>query len=266
MKTCEMKDADLLDFFDDDLSEERRKSMAEHFDRCSDCRGNIEELRKVLDGTDSVREEIRRTLGTVDWDTLPARITDYVFERGDRTDPAKQGRGFKVWLGRLQLKPIAAGVLLGLMIGSFAMYLALRKPSPEAAGGAGFFASREVLDKIELEMARRETLDYLQKSQYVLLDFVQAPSGESWNRSAFDSERAKALLSKKKYLNSQLDKYKMAKAKAICDQIEMLFLELAQISEDLPQAELEKIQNLIRERQLLLKINLVRKELEEREV
>jgi hypothetical protein len=54
----------------------------------------------------------------------------------------------------------------------------------------------------------------------------------------------------------------MAKAKAICDQIEMLFLELAQVGDDLPAAELQRIQGFVEERQLLLKINLVKKELQ----
>jgi len=74
--------------------------------------------------------------------------------------------------------------------------------------------------------------------------------------------QARELLSKKKYLNRELDKFQMAKAKAVCDQIEMLFLELAQISGNLPEAELAKIRDLVEERQLFLKINLVKKELQ----
>ena len=54
----------------------------------------------------------------------------------------------------------------------------------------------------------------------------------------------------------------MAKAKALCDQIETLFLELSQIDTDLPAAELAKLRSYVEERQLLLKINLVKKELE----
>jgi len=73
-------------------------------------------------------------------------------------------------------------------------------------------------------------------------------------------------LSKKKYIDNQLDKVKLAKAKAICDQIELLFFELTQISEDLSPEDLRKIQRLIEERQLLLKIKLVRKELQKSEV
>jgi hypothetical protein len=58
----------------------------------------------------------------------------------------------------------------------------------------------------------------------------------------------------------------MAKAKVICDQIELLFLELSQISDDLTGVEMKRIQSMIEDRRLLLKISLVEKELEESEV
>ena len=75
-------------------------------------------------------------------------------------------------------------------------------------------------------------------------------------------ERARDLLQKKKYLNAQLERFQMSKAKAICDQIEMLFLELSQIDEELPAAEMGRIRDYVEGRQLLLKINLVKKELQ----
>ena len=57
----------------------------------------------------------------------------------------------------------------------------------------------------------------------------------------------------------------MTKAKAICDQIELLFLELSRLDETLPEAEIRRLQGLIEDSRLLLKINLVEKELEESE-
>jgi len=131
----------------------------------------------------------------------------------------------------------------------------------------GYSASNEYLDRVEQAMARRDTLDYLDKSQYLLLDFIQAsPEELRSGQSALNSNRARDLLARKKYLNSQLDMQRMAKAKAICDQIEMLFLELAQVGGELPEAELRRIQGFIEDRQILLKIKLLTEELEESEV
>jgi hypothetical protein len=58
----------------------------------------------------------------------------------------------------------------------------------------------------------------------------------------------------------------MLKAKMICDQIELLFYELSQISAKLSTEEIEKIQKFIGERQILLKIDLLKKELGKSEV
>ena len=102
----------------------------------------------------------------------------------------------------------------------------------------------------------------------MLLDFIQASperSSETW-RQSLATQKAKDLLTKKKYINPQLDKFRMAKAKEICDQIELLFFELTQISDQLSDEDLTKIQNLIEDSQLLLKIKLLRRELEESEV
>jgi hypothetical protein len=54
----------------------------------------------------------------------------------------------------------------------------------------------------------------------------------------------------------------MSKAKEICDQIEYLFYELTQVADHLPAWRLEEINNFIEEKQLLLKIKLLKKELE----
>jgi hypothetical protein len=142
------------------------------------------------------------------------------------------------------------------------MYLALRRPSSGPGEGQAFYASREFLDRVELEMARRETVDYLEKSQYVLLDVFGRAPGQAAARPGLSALQARELLSKKKYLNTQLERYQMAKAKVLCDQIEALFLELAQVSGGLPEAELAKIRGLIEDRQLFLKINIVKKELQ----
>jgi hypothetical protein len=249
-------------FLSGGLEEERRTLMAEHVETCPDCRDEAEQVRRVLASAAAVKAEIREAVASVNWDALPAVIAGRVIEeaRGGERDRAAGLRGG--WMFTLRMKPVLAGLAAGLVVGAAAMYFALRTPGPRPGREAGFFASGEFLDRAELEMARRNTLDYLKKSQYVLLDVFEAAPGGASPAAAFSSEQARDLLSRKKYLNAQLERFQMAKAKAICDQIEMLFLELSQISADMPAAELDKIRGLVERRQLLLKINLVRKELE----
>jgi len=261
MSACPIKKTDVTALLSGNLEEERRKAVTEHLKECRECRKDVEDLRRIFEEADAVKGEIREALGSVDWKALPDRIADYVFAQAAAPEKRPSaGERFRAWIFQARLRPVLAGVVMGVVLGSFGMYMALRRPAPRPE--AGFQASGEFLDKVELEMARRETVDYLEKSQYVLLDCFGAAPGRASVRSAFNTAQAKELLSKKKYLNPQLDKLRMAKARVICDQIEMLFLELAQVGDGLPEAEMAKIRGFVEDRQLFLKINLVKKELQ----
>jgi hypothetical protein len=255
-----MKKTDVTALLSGDLEEGRRKAVTEHLKECRECRKDVEELRRVFEEADAVKGEIREALRSVDWRALPDRITDHVFARAAKPERKPAGERFRGWILQARLRPVLAGVVMGVVLGSFGMYMALRRPAPRPE--AGFHASGEFLDKVEFEMVRRETVDYLEKSQYVLLDYFGAAPGRAADRPAFNAAQAKELLSRKKYLNPQLDKLRMAKARVICDQIEMLFLDLAQVGDGLPEAELAKMRNLVEDRQLFLKINLIKKELQ----
>jgi len=226
--------------------------MAEHLEKCPECRAAADEMRRVLAKTDVVKAEIREAVTSVDWEKLPAVIAERAFSASRKPERVLPAARPRAWLSALRMKPALAGLAAGLVVGAAAMYFALKAPGPRPGPGTGYFASGEFLDKAELEMARRNTLDYLEKSQYVLLDVFESAGEGGAAPTAFSSAQARDLLSRKKYLNAQLER----------DQIEMLFLELSQISEKMPAAELHKIRGFVEERQLLLKINLVRKELE----
>jgi hypothetical protein len=218
-------------------------------------------IERVLRETHAVRSEIRAAAASVNWDILPAIIADRVLAEARPAGRGAPLRGPAGWLAGFRMKPALAGLAAGLVVGAAAMYLAVKSPVPRPGATGAYYASGEFLDRAELELARRNTVDYLEKSQYVLLDVFEA-AGEGPVLPAVRSERARDLLQKKKYLNAQLESVPMAKAKALCDQIEMLFLELSQIDEELTAAELRKMRDFVEERQLFLKINLVKKELQ----
>jgi hypothetical protein len=262
MNGCPIHEEDRWAYLRGDLEEGRRTTVAEHLKACPDCRKEMAELRRVLEGADAVKGEIQEALRSVDWEALPGRIADYVYARAKQPERIPAGGRVRSWFFQAGLRPVAAGVAMGLLVGALGMYLALRRPASGPGGGQAFYASREFLERVELEMARRETVDYLEKSQYVLLDVFGGIPGQAVARPGLSAVQARELLSKKKYLNPQLEKFRMAKAKAICDQIEVLFLELAQVSDELPEAELAKIRDLVQDRQLFLKINIVKKELQ----
>lgn len=251
-----------------ELEESERSDLESHLETCSRCREEFRQLKKVYRAADSLTGEMQNTTASIDWESLPARIAEGIKEK--RSAAAEQPRKKGLWpfLSQPRFRPVYAGILLGLVIGSLVTFLVFRKQPLRMAENGGIIVPPGFYDKMELEMARRETLDYLLGSEYLLLDFVQSSPGRSFEfwQSDFASQKTKDLLSKKKYIDPQLDKFQLAEAKAICDQIELLFFELMKMSDRLSDEEMKKIQDLIDEKQLLLKIKLARKELEKSEV
>jgi len=233
---------------------------------CPDCRKQWAEAEKIIRGADAMKEDVQAVMTTVDWDALSERIADAALARRKaslsrvRTLPARPRAFF--W------RPAFAGALGGLLIGASVMYFALRAPKAAPPADSGISASGEFIDRAELSIARRETLDYLSRSQALLLDFVQA-SPEQAGRILLDGSavrRTADLLSKKRFMNVHLDDASMAKARGICDQIERLFVELAQISGEMSAEEAARIQGYVEDNNLLLRIKLLQRELAESEV
>lgn len=268
MKECQYCQKNLVAYLCGELSEQKSELLSAHLESCPRCQREKEELEEVIKNADSLQPDFDEVAASVDWKEISEQISKSVFNQFPF--PPCQN-----WLGNLrgiisqpQMRPVYAGVLIGLLLGSLATFLVLRGPRPERPADKQFFASRDFLDSMELAMTRKETIDYLEKSQYLLLDFVQSHPDRAaafW-QSDYASRAARDLLSKKKYINQQLDKFQMAKARAICDQIEILFFELMDISSQMPPEEVRQLQNLIEGKKLLLKINLVKKELKQDEV
>jgi len=231
---------------------------------CPDCRKQWEDAEKIIRGADALKDDVQSVLTTVDWDALSGRIADAALTRAkaspSRVLPARP-RAFG-W------RPAFAGALGGLLIGASVMYFALRAPNAAPPADSEIYASGEFIDRAELSMARRETLDYLSKSRALLLDFVQASPERAGRilRNESATRRTADLLSKKRFMNVHLDDASMVKARSICDQIERLFVELSQISGEISAEEASRIQRYIEEKNLLIRIKLLQGELAESEV
>ncbi len=268
MKDCKRTTRNLVAFLYGELDEKEKRYVETHLKTCPECKDELHRLEEVYEIADSLKPDMKKALVSVDWDKLPERIVGEVFD--DRSIQERRPDRAGLWplLFQPRFRLGYAGLLLGIIVGAVVTFLIFRSPPLQVAESGKIIVPLGFYDKMELEMARRETIDYLDRSEYLLLDFVQSTPEKSarfW-QSDFVSQRTKELLSKKRYIDPQLEKIKLAKAKLICDQIELLFFELIQTSEDLSAVELKKIQRLIQERQLLLKIKLVRKELQKSEV
>ena len=266
MKTNHENRKRLVDYLSGELDPGEAEAVMAHLKDCPTCQAEESCLKKVLDAAAAEKRDLDRMMASVDWNKLALRIADAAEGRTQAALPARPEKRRPVfgWLFR----PAMAYLLAGLFIGALATFGLFKAGLLTPSSRGGYVASRDFLDRTELELARRETVNYLEQSQYLLLDFAQTPpdkAGSVWQKS-FPSQQASDLVSRKKYINAHLDKVPMAKAREICDQIEALFLELGQIGGRLNEAQWQEIQSRVEQSQLLLKIQLVKKELQSREI
>ena len=233
---------------------------------CPDCQKQWEDAEKIIRGAGALKEDIQSAMKTMDWDALSERIADAALAR--RKESPSRDRVLKVRPRPFGWNPAFAYALGGLLVGASVMYFALRAPKAGPSADSEIYASGEFIDRAEMSVAKRETLDYLSKSRALLVDFVQAPPEQAGRiiRGEAAAGRTSDLLSKKRFMNAHLDDASMAKARGICDQIERLFVELSQISGELSAAEAARIQKFVEDKNLLLRIKLLQGELAESEV
>ncbi len=265
MSECRRLRRDFGAYWGEEMSKRERENIKRHLDACPACAEEFRALEKIIDSADSLGQEMKSILDGFDWDAQAEKIVASVWD--GKLRHKRETKQVRLWPAIPRLRPVLAGLLLGVMVGAVGMFVAYRGGLFEKPEGEKLFASRDSLNRIDQEIARRETLDYLDKSQYVLLEIAQTQTGSGDCRLTDAAAReTRELLTKKKYLNPQLEKVRMAKAKEICDQIEMLFYELAQVSESLTPAQCQDIQRMIEEKNIFLMIKLLKKELQESEV
>jgi hypothetical protein len=246
-------------------SSEDRIRWKEHLAMCADCRRHWDEAEAIIRSAGDLQADARRAMAEVDWETLSERIADAALARPRTVAaaiPARPAPRSLAW------RPVFAGALGGLLIGGAAMFFILRSRGVAPMPGPAVQASGEFINRVEMTLAKRDTLDYLAKSQALLLDFAQTPPDQAGRVLQGESalRRTRDLLSKKRLLNAHLDNGSIAKAREICDQIERLFVELSQISSELSAEEAARIQRFVEDKNLLLRIKLLQRELAESEV
>ncbi|MBM3297262.1 MAG: hypothetical protein FJY83_06645, partial [Candidatus Aminicenantes bacterium] len=192
MTSCNRDKQDLVASLLGDLSEADARSLERHAGECPDCRREMAEWKCVLNGAAAAGEEVKRAMDTVDWEALPERIARKVF---DRPEPRLEPRGLRRFFAPVLLRPAAAGLAAGALLGALAAFLILRPAPPAPGGSKNYYASSEFLDRVDRELARRETLSYLNRSQSLLQDFLQdavSEDGALW-RDGIGQMRAASL-------------------------------------------------------------------------
>jgi len=258
-KKCAFGHRYLLAYFLQEIRGEKARKMEIHLRTCPVCQQELAILKAIITTGEEMKREIEMEMERVDWDELSRAIDRKVQEKIGEVRSSG-------WQWSLLLRwPVVAGLVTGIILGLITYHFVLGPKAEKLQASRTYQIPEAFLDRFDEELARREVLDYLEKSRLILLSMKQAAEEASPEAISLPRERIKDLLLRPKYFSSQLDSFRLAKARQILEEIDSLLLELALIEEKSTPEEALSLARLIDERRLLLKIQLLQQELEESE-
>lgn len=247
------------------LTESERAAAEAHVQACPRCARELEELTRVRALIDAERmPEMPLPVGALEARVLARlRETDAAPARVPAPRP---------WTVRVAA-PLAAAALAAVALGAWAV---LRTPAgptappslaPETVAEAETAvgpAQEEVLRRMERLLAREQAARYLNEAQDVLVTVTAGPSPcpKGMERVEVEDEareRSRALLARRASLAGPAE---VASAEPVLAEVEQMLREVADLPSCVRKGRLQALQREVGRRRLLMKIDLMTRELQ----
>lgn len=249
MTSCEMIREMLVLHADGALEAEEKRQVDEHLAACVSCSAEAAEIGRIRHWL--ADPEVFAPQQDLTWQLIPEKLASRAgqLEHGKR---AWAGVSIPRWaFVALATLPLAIGLILTMR------YQGSAPPAPvpvaAAAGNEAFLA------RMHTAYAREATAQYLAGCHALLLDFVSADktcAGDRYDVS-LEVTRARQLLQEKQMLDAELRLPDVARAKALCDELESFLVGLSMAQECEAGDTVHGMEQLIESKQLLLRINLM---------
>jgi hypothetical protein len=224
-----------------------------HALRCAACAADLAAARDVVALVE--RDPVRAAEPPLPFGALLAGVHARLRE----TEEARQPRTAR-WVGTLL--PLAAAAVIALVfLRSPGTRTQVPSPSPPPRASV----SEEALRRLEKSMARENAVRYLSEAQDVLVTVAAAPLACDRKRARVDVEeearRSRELLSRRALL-VETDRDEMAGARPVLDDVSDMLREVAALDPCSRPEDLEAIQRQMSRQRLLMKIDLMTRELQ----
>jgi hypothetical protein len=210
-----------------------------HLSQCEHCRAEYRAVQTVLN--------------TVNSAPVPERAADYgsaVWKRIERRVGARRNvRWFSWWMWA----PVAAGLLV---LAFFAGRISRRPENPTTV------ASGQVRERILLVAVG----DHLERSQMVLAEISNAPSGKGNFDISNEQRMAEDLLDSNRLYRQTANSTGETAMANVLDDLERMLLEIANGPSELDPAQLDELRQEIKDRGLLFKIRVIGSKVQQDEI
>lgn len=258
MNDCKRVKKLLVAYFSDELGTMEVDQVKAHVEKCQSCQIKYHQIQETFRGIGYLQEDCNQAVKAKDWGSEAVRL--------NRSPVSSKPAGrsyFPFHLSRWKVPSFALTTvfILGLMAGYFLFHstdLKLKK-------SVNF---KDALNRIETTLSRRQILDYFRKTQLILTGVMEQchiQSGIPLNKRS-RTEQIKILLVMNRYFSQDLNDPQLMSSKNLLRKIELILYEMLIMKEDMTCEKIQRLQRLIHQERLLLKIRLIEKELSSYEV
>jgi hypothetical protein len=236
------------------LDEAERAATVAHLEACRPCRAELQAARDVLELAG--RDPVRTAEPTLPVGVLLGRVQARLAE----AEGAERPRAAR-WTWTAVPLAAAAAVIAFVSLREPATGPPLAQPSPPIRAAV----SEEALRRLEASVARENAVRYLSEAQDVLVTVASAPLACDRKRARVDVEeearRSRQLLSRRALL-VETDREEMAGARPVLEDVSDMLREVATLDPCSRPEDLEAIQRQMSRQRLLMKIDLLTRELQ----
>jgi hypothetical protein len=233
-------------------AEAERARVQRHLEQCAACRANLVALQATLDVL--ARDPIRTAEPPLPLPALRTRVLA-------RVDEAAAGRPLS---SRAVLGWAAGAAVAAAFVVAVVWPRAPHAPAPPAQVAQAREVPDEFVRHLERSVAREQAARYLDEAGDVLVTVAARPrrcrKGEERVDIGEEAQRSRALLARRSLLD--VEGAAMASARPVLDDVEEALREVASLEACARTHDLQNINRLVERRRLLLKIDLMTRELE----
>lgn len=231
------------------LSDAERAALEDHLARCPRCRRELAELRAVVKLV--AADPLRRAEPQVPLGALVTRVQARIDAGAGSIAPPLRWR-WALW-------PAAA-----VAVGVVALIAPRELVSPPPASAPRISISDTFLERLERNLARDRAARYLNEAQDVLV--TVAATARNCDRDetldvAQEARRSRELLEQRTLL-VELDRAEVASVRPVLEDVDNVLREVASLPSCARPSDVATIHRQISRRHLLMKINLMQRELQ----
>ncbi len=245
MKQCKEVNELLHLYATGELSAKESEFVKKHIKECNECSLVFEELKIISDTLADELLNAEAEFNLIEWD----------YER------IKFKNSIKTLKHKQNVAPFFRLLTNSAFVFLLIFTVFLLKPTFNNDNLKKIVVKHETINKMEKQLDRKDIIKSLDKGAIIISEFMKECNTEGDYNEAFRDYQVRKLLEQNRYIIGRIKSDNLSSAKKMIGRINYLLYEISALDKTGNCKDIKPIQDFVKERQLLLKIKLIKDEL-----